>query len=50
MSAYWSRNASEETCYELTEFFSKEEMCEKCRDFLERVAGLDQKSRKGSKM
>lgn len=48
MSARWSRNASEKTCYELREFFAKQEMCEKCRDFLERVAGLDRKPRKGS--
>ena len=48
MSARWSRNASEKTCYELKEFFAKEEMCDKCRDFLERVSGLDRKPRKGS--
>ena len=48
MASRWSCNAPEKTCYELREFFKKEEMCPKCSNFLERVNGIKQKPRKGT--
>ena len=42
MASRWSPNAPEKTCYELREFFEKEEMCPKCNNFLASMQGIDE--------
>ena len=44
----WNQSSREKSCYEL-DFDEKDEMCDKCHYFSERMSGIGKKPRKGSK-
>ena len=46
-SGRWTRESNETSCYKLE--WEEHEMCQKCREFSERMRGLDKKPRKGTK-
>ena len=46
-SGRWTRKSNETSCYKLG--WEEHEMCQKCREFSERMRGLDKKPRKGTK-
>ena len=46
MASCWSRNAPEKNMLQIKRVFEKEEMCQKCSNFLETVNGIGQKLRK----
>ena len=42
----WTRNKSSESCYDLD--LDKSDMCDKCREFKNRMEGIGKKPRKGT--